>query len=145
MLGEIAMPQGARTAPGGAAAAAELELLMQPENGVDLIEELLLRPSWHARAACRGMGTDIFFPTDQITLTRARRICSSCPVSVECADFALGHPSLKGIWAGMSERRRARARKDAMVDGREREAEDGRNAGGVHERQGGRAGRLGRG
>ena len=146
MLGETAIRQEARPLPVGELALdAELALLMQPEAAVDLLEELLLRPAWHSRAACRGMGTEVFFPTDQITLNRARRICSGCPVNAECAEFALDHPSLKGIWAGMSERRRARARKDAVNTDREREVGDGRDAGGIHRRKGGGASRLGRG
>ncbi len=146
MLGDTAIREEALLPGTREAAGAELELLMQPENGANLLEELLVRPAWHARAACRGLETEIFFPTDQITLTKARRICSHCPVSSECADFALAHPSLKGIWAGMSERRRARERKDANDRKREWEGvEDGGDAGGLVSRAQRRAGGIGRG
>jgi WhiB family redox-sensing transcriptional regulator len=122
-----------------------LRLLMQPENGAELLEELLNRPAWHARAACRGMGTQIFFPTDQLTLMKASRICHGCVVRSDCEDFALAHPSLKGIWAGMSERRRARTRKDALSgSGRLEERDDGRDARGAHDRPAGCAGGVGR-
>jgi WhiB family redox-sensing transcriptional regulator len=123
-----------------------LRLLMQPENGAELLEELLNRPTWHARAACRGMGTDIFFPTDQLTLMKASRICHGCVVRSDCEEFALAHPSLKGIWAGMSERRRARVRKDSLTRSRRREGDhDGRDPGGAHDRAAGCAGRVGSG
>ena len=123
-----------------------LRLLMQPENGAELLEELLNRPAWHARAACRGMGTDVFFPTDQLTLMKASRICHGCVVRNDCEEFALAHPSLKGIWAGMSERRRARVRKDASTTNRPREEhDDGRDPGGDDHRAAGCARRVGGG
>ncbi len=89
----------------------EVALLMQPTTTCDdPIEAICARPAWHARAACRGVGTEVFFPADQLTFTRARQICAGCEVRAECLEFALEHPSLKGIWAGLSERARARAR-----------------------------------
>lgn len=120
-----------------------LRLLMQPQNGVELLEELLERPAWHARAACRGMGTEIFFPTDQVTLVRANRVCEGCPVRAECAEFALAHPSLKGIWAGMSERGRARTRKDALDAHGLEDGHDGRDARGADDPARRRAGGVG--
>ncbi len=89
---------------------------MQPDirlGELDLLDVLLERPEWHARAACRGMGTERFFPADHVALLDARRICAGCEVKQECGEFAMTVPSLKGIWAGMSERGRARARKAA--------------------------------
>ena len=104
-----------------AAASEALELLMQPDTRLgelDLLDVLLERPEWHARAACRGMGTERFFPADHVALLDARRICAGCEVKRECGEFAMTVPSLKGIWAGMSERGRARARKAASPAGR---------------------------
>jgi hypothetical protein len=35
----------------------------QPPDLDGMVAELLnRRPEWHERAACRGMGTDLFFP-----------------------------------------------------------------------------------
>jgi WhiB family transcriptional regulator, redox-sensing transcriptional regulator len=99
---------------------AAVELLMQPDNwsgDLDLVEQLLDRPAWHALAACRGMGTELFFPADHLAFLAARRICAGCPVLTECHRFAVSVPSLKGIWAGTSERSRARARKGAPAPG----------------------------
>jgi WhiB family transcriptional regulator, redox-sensing transcriptional regulator len=100
--------------------AAAVELLMQPHvwsGDLDLLEQLIDRPAWHARAACRGMGTELFFPADHLALSAARRICAGCPVLAECQQFAVSVPSLKGIWAGTSERSRARARKGIAAPG----------------------------
>jgi len=72
--------------------------------------ELLGRPAWQASAACRGMGTEVFFPTTGDTIAAATRICLRCPVSSECHTAALADPSLQGIWAGTSARRRHRLR-----------------------------------
>jgi WhiB family redox-sensing transcriptional regulator len=114
-----------------AAASEAVELLMQPDTRLgelDLLDVLLERPEWHARAACRGMGTERFFPADHVALLDARRVCAGCDVQRECGEFAMTVPSLKGIWAGMSERGRARARKAASYDAAasERPSEDGR-------------------
>ena len=79
------------------------------------------RPSWMARAACRGMGTRSFVP--QVRTGKARQpaspfvraMCSQCPVSTPCRDYALEHPELEGIWGGTDayERRRLREQQTA--------------------------------
>jgi WhiB family redox-sensing transcriptional regulator len=68
--------------------------------------DLIGRPACQASAACRGMGTEIFFPITGDTVFAATRICSRCPVSSECHSVALADPSLHGIWAGTSVRGR---------------------------------------
>jgi WhiB family redox-sensing transcriptional regulator len=84
--------------------------LMQPGGDLLDLDELLHRPAWQQRAACRDSDPQVFFPTDGTTLAEARRICAGCTVRSQCAEFALGHSLLKGIWAGESERSRARRR-----------------------------------
>ncbi len=54
---------------------------------------------WQARAACRGMGSDLLFPTSGNALGPATRICARCPVLEECRTTALDDPSLYGVWA----------------------------------------------
>jgi WhiB family redox-sensing transcriptional regulator len=71
---------------------------------------LLQRPAWQHQAACRGRGVEDFFPPDGSSRIRAALQCARCPVAKECLDYALEHPSLKGIWAGTSERARNRMR-----------------------------------
>lgn len=44
---------------------------------------------------------------------KAKRICAACPVSAECLDFAQRHLEKFGIWGGLTERERARLRKEA--------------------------------
>jgi WhiB family transcriptional regulator, redox-sensing transcriptional regulator len=65
------------------------------------------RPEWHERAACRGMGADIFFIDRGGDPRPARQICATCPVRQECYDFANQHPKERfGIWGQQSERQR---------------------------------------
>jgi WhiB family transcriptional regulator, redox-sensing transcriptional regulator len=87
-----------------------VEALMLSTGPMPSLRELLGRPTWQANAACRGGGVDSFFPVGGTSLLRARRICNGCEVSEECLRYALERPSLKGIWAGTSERRRRRLR-----------------------------------
>ncbi len=84
--------------------------LMDPNGMVAGLEELVRRPKWQERSACRNEDTSTFFPVDGVGLAVARRICARCPVISDCRAFACADSSLKGIWAGMSERERARER-----------------------------------
>jgi hypothetical protein len=75
-------------------------------------EELLARPAWQERAACRGMGTERFFPGSDGSLAPARAVCAGCPVKVECLDYAVDcGETLAGVWAGTSIRDRRKLRK----------------------------------
>ena len=68
---------------------------MEPADSYDAI----VRLDWQARAACRGMGSDLLFPTSGNALGPATRICARCPVLEECRTTALDDPSLYGVWA----------------------------------------------
>ena len=87
-----------------------VEAMMLSTEPLPEMSELFRRPAWQDQAACRGTGTERFFPTEGSSLLQARRVCSRCPVADECLEYALAHPSLKGIWAGTSERRRRKLR-----------------------------------
>ncbi len=59
------------------------------------------RPAWHADAACRGRGTDGWFPEDDTArsvIRLARALCETCPTRVPCA--AQGEQEKQGTWAG---------------------------------------------
>ncbi len=73
------------------------------------LDDLLQRPAWQQHAACRGMGTDLFFPTpgQEAKIRKAKAVCASCPVRADCADAGL--TEVFGIWGGRGEpTRRAR-------------------------------------
>ena len=60
--------------------------------------EPIIHLDWQTRAACRGMGSDLFFPMSGDAIARLKRICARCPVAEECRTPALDDPSLYGIW-----------------------------------------------
>lgn len=96
--------------------------LMSPDELPDFsLEELLHRPEWHERAACRGMGADMFFPARGEKVDGPKAVCTGCPVRAECLDFALGEDSsLAGVWAGTSARQRrtmVRVRRSRQIYG----------------------------
>lgn len=67
------------------------------------------RPDWHTRAACRGVGPEVFFLQrgDSRGLALALSYCARCPVVDECRDFAASQPALLvGIWGGDAGRAR---------------------------------------
>ena len=50
------------------------------------------------------------FPTSGGSVAAAREYCERCPVKTECADYAIEHRVHHGVWGGLSERDRRRAR-----------------------------------
>jgi WhiB family redox-sensing transcriptional regulator len=73
--------------------------------------ELLPRPGWHARAACRNMSLDIFFAERGGTGQEAKKVCRGCEVRQQCLNFALTNRQGHGIWGGTSVRERERLRR----------------------------------
>jgi WhiB family transcriptional regulator, redox-sensing transcriptional regulator len=92
----------------------EVEALMQPGDisARDLIDALRRRPAWHDRAACRGMGPQLFFPSRGEDVRPAKEMCATCPVADECLAFSTtpGAGQAHGIWGGLSSRERRAAR-----------------------------------
>jgi len=64
--------------------------------------------SWRTEAACRGLDTALFFPDRGESLTEARAVCASCPVSGACAEHAIRQSERYGVWGGTSGRQRRR-------------------------------------
>lgn len=71
--------------------------------------------AWADQAACRGTDPDVFFPErgdrGQRPAAEARRLCASCPVRVECLDYAIQAKERWGIWGGLTATELRRARK----------------------------------
>ena len=70
----------------------------------------IARPDWTLEAACRGLDPNIFYPERGASLEPAKKICASCPVRIECAQYAIDNGDKYGIWGGLSEKRRRRVR-----------------------------------
>lgn len=65
---------------------------------------------WKESAACKGMGTELFFPgrgSSGPSVQKARDICRDCPVRPECFTAGLqqheGGALEHGIWGGYSQ------------------------------------------
>ena len=87
-----------------------VELMMQSVAILPDVGDLLRRPRWQAGSACRDEDMNGFFPQGTGISSEIQRLCAGCSVSAECLSFALADPSLKGVWAGTSERGRGRMR-----------------------------------
>ncbi|WP_337993964.1 WhiB family transcriptional regulator [Actinomycetospora lutea] len=65
---------------------------------------------WQARAACRDVDPELFFPASQDytaspnvrALIAAGEVCGRCPVRRECLTYAVDSGQTFGIWAGRS-------------------------------------------
>jgi WhiB family redox-sensing transcriptional regulator len=85
---------------------------MMSESSIDQsLPDLLNRPGWMKRGACRGVDRSEFFPSLGGTTTKARAICAVCPVRQECLEYALADTELAGVWGGTSERERKTMRR----------------------------------
>lgn len=83
------------------------ELVTAADEVADLFAALLDRPSWMADAACAGMATETFFPGRGGDVEGPRQVCMSCPVKVECLDYALSTEDYPvGVWGGRTARQR---------------------------------------
>ncbi|MER5811712.1 WhiB family transcriptional regulator [Streptomyces sp. NPDC002033] len=78
---------------------------------------------WHEGAACRELGSRLFFhPAGERGPDRARRdaaakeVCALCPVQRDCLRHALEVEEPFGVWGGLTERERRRLMADE--DGR---------------------------
>lgn len=71
------------------------------------INNIELDLSWFKKASCKGASPDLFFPDPEDPDLRkiqksAEEICSTCPVIVECAEYALVNGEKVGTWGGKS-------------------------------------------
>jgi len=65
---------------------------------------------WQEHGSCREADPTLFFhPQNERGLARARRdraaksVCASCPVRIECADYAIRAREPYGVWGGLTE------------------------------------------
>ncbi len=62
--------------------------------------------SWAEQAICRGMDMSVFFPATRDGVTKAKKICATCPVSSQCLDYAIKNGLTHGVYGGMGEGQR---------------------------------------
>lgn len=69
--------------------------------------------TWHQHAACKGMDTALFFPSERVDraattaarnlYNQAREICMTCPVRTRCLDTALVDGDVEyGMFGGLA-------------------------------------------
>lgn len=73
----------------------------------------ILTHEWWRTAACRDAEPELFFPisataASRAQVQRAKLICASCPVRLECLRYALDNRQEQGIWGGLTEEERRR-------------------------------------
>ncbi len=66
---------------------------------------------WMLEAKCLDADPEAFFPEKGGSTREAKRICAVCPVREECLEYALANDERFGIWGGLSERERRRAKR----------------------------------
>lgn len=74
-----------------------------------------IQQDWVEHAACVGSDVSVFFPPRGSNGHEARRICATCPVRVECLDYAIESRERYGIFGGKDREERAAIRRARRV------------------------------
>ncbi|MDX3342719.1 WhiB family transcriptional regulator [Streptomyces sp. ME02-6979.5a] len=78
---------------------------------------------WRHSAVCaESKDPELFFPVGTtgpalLQIMEAKALCITCPVQPDCLDWALGNDEQTGVWGGLCEDERRRARKTAAGKG----------------------------
>jgi len=75
---------------------------------------------FNGKQTCKDADPELFFPDDNgvyINLVKAKNICNSCPLLVDCLSYALKHPELEGVWGAttLKERKQLRRRRSRVA------------------------------
>jgi WhiB family redox-sensing transcriptional regulator len=81
--------------------------------------------NWVQQARCRDEDPELFFPIGStgpaaVQVEAAKAVCMTCPVRLDCLEWALATAQDSGVWGGLSEEerralRRARRREAAIA------------------------------
>jgi WhiB family transcriptional regulator, redox-sensing transcriptional regulator len=75
----------------------------------------MMMSEWHQEAACRGRGPNAFVRGPKSDYGSTRELCETCPVRVECLEFALADESLTGLWGGTTDMERRLIRRRSVA------------------------------
>ena len=72
---------------------------------------------WRDAAACRSVDPELFFPIGSTGsalehIAAAKTVCTNCPVTAQCLEFALETNQDAGVWGGTSEEERRQMRRE---------------------------------
>lgn len=73
--------------------------------------DCLISPPWMASANCRYTDPEIFYPTQAGKWTQARaalKVCSKCPVALDCLNWAFEIGDLHAILGGTTPEQRTK-------------------------------------
>lgn len=73
--------------------------------------------SWRDSALCAQVDPEIFFPEKGGSAVAAKRVCARCMVRAECLEWALFYDVRFGIWGGLTEDQRQKARTASDAEG----------------------------
>lgn len=81
-------------------------------------------PMWRDGAACRDTDPGLFFPVGQTGpaiehIAKAKAVCDTCSVQIDCLEFALMTNQDAGIWGGLTEDERRQIRRERRRQARE--------------------------
>lgn len=57
--------------------------------------------SWKTQAVCAQIDPELWFPDLERQGAYAKSICKTCPVQVECLNYAIANEEENGIWGGI--------------------------------------------
>jgi WhiB family redox-sensing transcriptional regulator len=67
---------------------------------------------WVDSAVCAQTDPNLFYPEGKgFTGAKAKEVCRTCPVRIQCLDWALEHDERYGVWGGMTADQRAQLKK----------------------------------
>ena len=73
----------------------------------------LYQRNWAEQANCKDMDKSLFFPVSRQGLLHAKQVCSTCPVSADCLQYATDNDLNFGVWGGLGEADRRRLARDS--------------------------------
>lgn len=69
-------------------------------------------PEFMDRALCAEVDAEIFYPEQVGSVRAAKEVCKACDVRAECLAYALDTHEQWGVWGGLTERQRAKVRRE---------------------------------
>jgi WhiB family redox-sensing transcriptional regulator len=63
---------------------------------------------------CAQVDPELFFPEENedsktsyyVNIKAAKKVCSNCPLTIKCLEYALNNGPIQGVWGGLTEKER---------------------------------------